>query len=185
MSSSISSLWRLAWRFRLVCRPFRHMTLPTTTSIHPETCERPLGHLLRPKAGVACELWRPRRTIVLDETRAAQRLRAIAGCKNTLREVTSPSAHGSKSDAAQNGLGGAKIAHQRIHTQNRLQSLRDVAIASLARHCRCIGAPGTHAPAHAVDALQNWVVTPLPPRAALAIHTRIRGTPSTRCKTRP
>ena len=155
MSSSLLFLWRLAWRFRLVVSTISARTRPTTTSIHPETCNRPLGHLLLRKQGVACELWRPRRTIVLDETRAAQRLRAIAGCKNTLREVMSPSAHGSKSDAAQNGLGGAKIAHQRIHTQNRLQSLRDVAIASVARHCRCTGALSTHAPAHAVDASQK------------------------------
>ena len=163
MSSSLLFLWRLAWRFRLVLWLISAWIPPTTTSIHPETCNRPLGSLLRRKQGVACELWRPRRTIVLDETRAAQRLRAIAGCKNTLREVMSPSAHGSKSDAAQNGLGGAKIAHQRIHTQNRLQSLRDVAIASLARHRGCTGAPGRHAPAHAVDALQNSAVVRPPP----------------------
>ena len=28
MSSSLLSLWRLAWRFRLVCRPFRHGRFP-------------------------------------------------------------------------------------------------------------------------------------------------------------
>ena len=163
MSSSLLFLWRLAWRFRLVVSVISAWTLPTTASIRPETCKRPLGQLLRSKTGGRIWARSPVSTIVGAKACTAQRLRATISCKNSLREVTSPSAHGSESDAAQFGSRGAKIAHTHGSPQNRLPSLRDVAIASIARHRCCTGAPGTHAPAHAVDALQNSAVVRPPP----------------------
>ena len=139
MSSSLLFLWCLAWRFPPA---FRRGRFPQRLlSIH-----RRARDLLDISYGeyqvVASPARSPVSTIVLDETRAAQRLRATTSCKNSLREVTSPSAHGSESDAARFGSRGSKIAHPGILLQNRLQSLRDVAIASLARHRGCTGAPG-------------------------------------------
>ena len=183
MSSSLLFLWCLAWRFPPA---FRRGRFPQRLlSIH-----RRARDLLDISYGeyqvVASPARSPVSTIVLDETRAAQRLRATISCKNSLREVTSTSAHGSENDAARFGRRGAKIARHKSSTHPCLQSLRGVAIALTARYHRCKGCTQhARASSRCLSAVKLGRDASAAPSSAGNTHTHIRGTPSTRCKTEP